>query len=215
MIFDPTLYIITTEVPDMNRDHVETARLALQGGATSVQFRDKEMDQERFLEIASRLFDMCREKGVPFIINDQMETAVSLKPDGVHLGQSDTPLAKARSQLGDSSIIGISVSTVEEAVEAENAGADYLGVGPIFETPSKADALAPIGYEVIREIRKAVKTPLVAIGGINTLNVDQVILAGADGIAVIAALALAEDMARETQKLKKIVIEAKERRDGK
>lgn len=213
-MFDPTLYAITTEVPEMNRDHIETARLAIEGGATVVQFRDKTLERLPFLETAVRIFNLCYEKDVPLIINDRVEEAISLKAHGLHLGQSDTPIEAVREIVDHNLVIGLSVSSVEEALKAKEKGADYLGVGPIFETPSKADALDPIGCDTLKAVRAAVDLPLVAIGGINASNIEEVILSGADGIALISAIALADDMVRETKNIKKLIIEAKEKQNA-
>ncbi len=138
-------------------------------------------------------------------MNDRVDVAAAVGADGVHLGQEDIPLEAARKMLGSMAIIGVSAACVEEAIEAERGGADYLGVGPIFPTPSKDDAGEPIGLDGLKEIRRAVNIPLIAIGGINQDNLEAVMEAGADGAAVISAVAGAEDMVAAARRLAQII----------
>ncbi len=179
------LYLIT----DHNRDHrlVDRVRAAVRGGVQIVQYRDKEVSPNEQMRMACELAKLCRAANVIFIINDSPALARACNADGVHLGQQDMTLTEARALLGPDKIIGISTRTVDQAKKAEEDGADYIAIGSMFPTGSKVDA-EHVGVERLREIRRVVTTPLVAIGGINRCNVSEVIAAGADAIAVISAV---------------------------
>ncbi len=179
------LYIIT----DHDRDGGLGQRVAaaLEGGARIVQYRDKERPFEQQVAAAIRLGELCRKHGALFLVNDSPQLALAAGADGVHLGQQDAGIDAARRLLGPGRIIGISTRTVEQAVAAEKDGADYIAVGSMFATGTKADAVQ-VGPERLREIRAAVTRPIVAIGGIDRTNAGEVIAAGADAVAVIAAV---------------------------
>lgn len=187
------LYVITTPVPHMGRSHLDVAEAAVAGGAQVIQLREKNETSD-ILEMARRLRELTRRAGIKFIVNDRVDVALAAEADGVHLGQEDASFSAARRVLGNQRIIGISATSIEEAVEAERQGADYLGVGPIFPTPSKSDAAEPMGCDLLAEIRRRVKIPLVAVGGITADNLEEVLSAGADSVAVISAVAMAPDM---------------------
>jgi len=195
------LCVITAEVPDMGRTAITIAKEAILGGATIIQLREKNADSREFLNIAKLLLNLTKKAKIPLIINDRVDIALAANADGVHLGQEDMPIAEARRIVGKNKIIGISATDLKEAIKAEEQGADYLGVGPVFPTPSKEDATEPMGIEGLIEVREYVKIPLVAIGGINRENIDKVIQAGANGIAVISAVALAPDIREATREL--------------
>lgn len=195
------LCVITRAVPRLHRDHLDVARGALQGGARFLQFREKEMSTRELVETAAALLRLAREFGATLIVNDRVDVALAVGADGVHLGESDLPVAVARRLLGPSAIIGASAATVERARRAEAEGANYLGVGPIYPTGSKADAGEAIGLGPLAALRAAVSLPLLAIGGINAGNAAEVIRAGARGIAVISAVSDAEDMAHAAAEL--------------
>jgi len=169
---------------------------AIRGGVTLFQFREKGKGARKGEEkkvLGEKLKWICQKNGIPFLVNDDIALALELDADGVHVGQEDEPLASVREKLGDK-IIGVSAYTLEEARQAANGGADYLGVGPIFPTKSKEDAKAAKGTTVIREIRQnGIRIPIVGIGGIGPGNAKSVIEAGADGVSVISAIAGAED----------------------
>ncbi len=167
---------------------VQDAMDAINAGARIIQLRDKKAGREDMLRAARKLKEVAEKNGVLFIVNDNAQVAVESGASGVHLGQQDMGISQARKMMGGK-IVGISVSTLKEAIEAEKNGADYLGVGPIFPTSTKSDAARPIGLEGLREIRRAVKVPIIAIGGINSGNARSVIEAGADGICAISATA--------------------------
>lgn len=172
-----------------NRHDVEEARLA---GACAIQYRNK---NGSFEEQLSEAFELRkRSQGTPFIVNDDVEIALRTDADGVHVGQDDSSCLKARTVLGAEKIVGVTVHNLEEALRAEQDGADYLGVSPVFSTTTKKDAGNPGGLELVSGIRKRVKLPLVAIGGINLSNAAQVIQAGADSICAISAVVASPDV---------------------
>ena len=206
------LCVITRNVAHLNRTHLDVARAALEGGATIIQFRDKELDSRALLDLSLQLRQLTRAHGATFIVNDRLDIALASDADGVHLGQADLPVAVARRLMGEQAIIGCSASSPQEATAAEAAGASCLGVGPVYPTGSKSDAGEAIGVSAIAQIRRAVQIPLLAIGGITCQNVAEVIAEGADGIAVIAAVAEAPDMVAAAADLRRCVQEARRAR---
>jgi thiamine-phosphate pyrophosphorylase len=201
------LYVITCAYPELERGHLDIARAALEGGADALQLRDKQVGGGGLLRLACKMRDLVGEYGKECLItvNDRVDVALAAEVDGVHLGQEDLPAKVARRLVGEGMVLGISASTVEEALLAQEGGADYLGVGPGFPTPSKADACAPIGIGGLRAIVDAVDLPVVAIGGISEENLRQVFEAGATGIAVISAVAAAPDMPEAVLRLRMAV----------
>jgi len=165
---------------------------SVEGGATIIQLRGKKWAGRKFLEIGIKSVRFLRPKKIPLIINDRVDIALACEAEGVHLGQDDMPLPYARKILGTNRIIGISAGSIKEAEAAEDGGADYVGVGPIFATSSKEDIGPLLGLEGLRKIREKVKIPILAIGGISATNVGDVIAAGADGVAVISAITTAK-----------------------
>jgi len=200
---DWTLYVVT----DGKENLSERVRLALEGGATCVQFRDKRLADERMREEAMAIFDLCKEHGVPFFVNDHIGLAQELRTDGIHLGQDDIPGVDIRA-LANDHVVGISAKTVEEAVRAEHAGAHYVGVGACFPTGSKDDA-SYIDLSVIETIRRAVSIPIVLIGGINGSTLPQLAPYPFDGIAVISAILSASDPKSAAQRLKAFIANIK------
>lgn len=190
---DYTLYLVTDRDLALGRTLDEVIQPAVRGGVTCVQLREKKSPAREFLELARMTRKSLDNLGIPLIINDRLDIALAAGADGVHLGQSDIPLEDARRILGKDWIIGISASSVRSAVEAERGGADYIGVSPVFSTPTKTDTSPALGLEGLREMRKAVSIPLVGIGGLNTGNAAEVIRSGADGIAVVSAVMSAPD----------------------
>ncbi|MDR5695985.1 MAG: thiamine phosphate synthase [Armatimonadota bacterium] len=197
---DLTLYVITDRRLS-GRSHEEVAEAAIRGGATVIQFREKDASTREMVEIASRLREITKRYGVPLIVNDRVDVALAVDADGVHVGTEDMPIAIAKRLIGPGKVVGASASTVEEALFAVEQGADYLGVGSIFATGTKVDAGPPIGIERLVEIASRVPIPVVAIGGIHHGNVAEVIRAGANGVAVISAVVAAEDIADSTRRL--------------
>lgn len=202
MSLDLSLYVITTCVPALGRSHEDVARAALAGGASVIQFRDKSMDDAAFMEAALAVAKVARQAGAPVIVNDRLEIALEIGAEGVHLGVNDGDIAAARKRIPGGMILGASATTYEEALDMYQAGADYLGVGPVFPTASKSDAARAMGTGELARICRAVKIPVVAIGGINRESIRQVIDAGACGVAVISAIANAEDMTEAATKLR-------------
>ena len=173
----------------------------LEGGTTFVQLREKELDEEHFLEEAKEIKKLCAKYNVPFVINDNVEIALEIDADGVHVGQSDMEAGDVRAKLGPDKIIGVSAQTVEQALLAQERGADYLGVGAVFHTDSKADA-ADVDHETLKSICEAVDIPVIAIGGISKDNVGELAGSGICGIAVISAIFAEKDIKGATQELK-------------
>jgi len=194
------LYVVIDTEWLKGRSHIKIAEQAIRGGAKIIQLRCKERNTREFLSIAGDLKNICAEKEVLFIINDSMEVALAVGADGLHVGQEDLPTATARKMMPIDMILGCSVSNVAEAAAALADGADYLGVGAIFSTATKESARA-VGIERIKEIKKAVNLPIVAIGGINEDNLKDVIKAGADAAAVISAIMGAADIEAATRQL--------------
>ncbi len=201
---DLRVYVITTVVPRLGRDHFAIADAALRGGATAVQFRDKTMPDAEFAVAAKRILQLARAAGTPLIINDRVDVALAICADGIHVGQQDANARDVRRMLPPGMTLGVSATNYDEALAAADSGADYLGVGPIFTTPSKADAAPPLGLQELSRICRHVHVPVVGIGGITPANLPSVIAAGAAGAAVIAAVAEASDMAAAAAELRSI-----------
>ena len=206
---DYSLYLVTDRGLARGRATLDIVQAAVSGGVTCVQLREKDCPTLEFIEQAQTIKTFLNTRKVPLIINDRLDVALAVAADGVHLGQSDMPLAMAKKMVGPSMLIGISAESVQDAVEAEKGGADYLGVSPIYATPTKSDTAPPLGMEGLREIKKRVKIPLVAIGGLNHLNAAEAVRNGADGVAVVSAIVAAEDPEKSSMLLKQIIDEAK------
>jgi thiamine-phosphate pyrophosphorylase len=207
---DYSLYLVTDRGLALGRSTLEIVKAAVDGGATVVQLREKDCSTREFIEQALAIKDFLKARRVPLIINDRLDVAQAVKADGVHLGQTDMSLELAKDILGDSMIIGISAESREDAIAAEKGGANYLGVSPIFATATKTDTAPPLGLAGLREIRKAVRLPLVGIGGLNTENSAAVIRSGADGVAVVSAIVAADDPQAAAGALKRIITEARQ-----
>lgn len=206
---DYSLYLVTDRGLSRGRSTLAIVQAAVRGGVTCVQLREKGASTREFIEEALNVKAFLKSSAVPLVVNDRVDVALAVGADGVHLGQNDLPLDRARALVGGSMLIGISVESIRDAVEAESGGADYLGVSPIFATPTKADTAAPLGLAGLNAIRCAVRTPLVAIGGVNRRNAAGVIRSGADGIAVVSAIVAAEDPERAARDLKREIAAAR------
>lgn len=198
------LYAVTDRSWLNGQTLYEQVEQALEGGATFVQLREKELDEEHFLEEAREIKELCRKYNVPFVINDNVDIALAMDADGVHVGQSDMEAGDVRAKLGPDKIIGVSAQTVEQALLAQSRGADYLGVGAVFPTGSKADA-SEVSHETLRKICEAVDIPVIAIGGIGKGNVKELSGSGICGIAVISAIFAQKDIKAATEELKDAV----------
>ena len=200
------LYAVTDRAWTGKQSLDEQVEEALQGGVTLVQLREKRLSKEQLIEEARRITAICHRYGVPLIVNDDYEAALAAGADGVHVGIEDTPVAAIRARAGKNFIIGATAKTVEQAQRAEREGADYLGVGAVFPSPTKQSAIR-ITNEQLREICASVTIPAVAIGGITQKNVAS--LKGSDmaGIAVVSAIFGADDILTATRSLKERAIE--------
>lgn len=193
---DLSLYVITDR-KIQKKSSEEVIEEATDAGASVIQLREKDLPTRLWVEEAQKAREVTRCKGIPLVINDRIDIALAVDADGVHLGEEDMPLILAR-KIAPSLIVGYSVSTVEEARKAEKEGADYLGAGTVFPTSTKKDAGEPIGLERLKEIKKAVHIPVVAIGGINLSNLEEVLATGVDGVAVVSAIVGAESIREAT-----------------
>jgi thiamine-phosphate pyrophosphorylase len=182
------------------RSHIEAARQIIQGGAKTIQLRDKITGKKELLPLAQQLKELCAEHNVLFIVNDYLDIALATDADGLHLGQSDLPIRIARKLLPIDKILGCSTTTVDQAVAAEADGADYIAIGSIYPTPSKETAVI-VGLKGLRQVRQVVKLPLVAIGGITKDNAAEVVAGGADSVAVISAILGAESLEEATREI--------------
>lgn len=182
---------------------LEQVEQALKGGVTCIQFRDKQLENDAFLREAKKMKVLCEKYHVPLIINDHVDIAVRCGADGVHVGQKDMEAKEVRKLVGEKMIIGVSARTVEQAIQAEQAGADYLGVGAVFGTSTKMDA-EKISLERIKEICQAVKIPVVAIGGVQKDNFPELAGTGVAGAALVSAIFSAQDIEEECRNLRNI-----------
>jgi thiamine-phosphate pyrophosphorylase len=199
------LYVITDEGQSRGLTHAQIAGLALKGGADVIQLRDKTMGGRGLMRQAREIRNFTKEAGKLFIVNDRLDIALACGADGVHLGQEDMALEDARAIVPESFIIGLTVHDVREAIEAESGGAAYIGLSPIFQTGSKADAGAACGVGMISAVKNAISIPVVAIGGIGPSNAREVLEAGADGLAVISAVVGQQDIAGAARRLRAII----------
>ena len=197
------LYAVTDRAWVGKQSLYQQVESALKGGATCVQLREKELDEETFYEEAVAISALCRQYGVPFFINDNVEIAVKCHADGIHVGQEDMAAAQVRQRVGDGMMIGVSVHSVEEALEAVRNGADCLGVGAMFSTSTKTD-INVLSKETLRDICAAVDIPVVAIGGIHKSNLSQLAGTGVDGVALVSAIFAADDIESECRLLRKL-----------
>ena len=201
---DMVLYAVTDRHWLNGESLYSQVEKALKGGATFIQLREKNLGEEEFLAEAKEIARLCKSYHVPFVINDNVEIAKKVDADGVHVGQSDMEALDVRAQLGEDKIIGVSARTVEQALLAEKHGADYLGVGAVFQTGTKTDA-REVEHSVLKEICTKVDIPVVAIGGITQDNVKELSGSGINGVAVISAIFAQKDIETATAKLKSCV----------
>ncbi len=203
------LYVITCPPKDGSGGYEAMVRAACEGGADVLQFRDKLITGRERYAVAARLRKICRDSGVLFIVNDALEVALTVEADGVHLGQDDLPVAEAKKLMHPMGIknflVGCSTHSLEQALEAKRQGADYIGIGPVFATPTKP-TYNPVGLELLRTVTSQVETPHVAIGGIDATNVNQVLAAGAKRVAVVRAVCGAGDIAAAAKRLKEAMM---------
>lgn len=194
------LYAVTDRAWVGTKSLYEQVKEALENGVTCVQLREKELNESDFLKEAKQISTLCKEYKVPFIVNDNVNIAIACKADGIHIGQEDMELTNVRKLVGEDMIIGVSAHTVEEAIKAQEGGADYIGIGAVFATSTKTD-VDVLSFETLRSICEAVDIPTVAIGGIKKDNICKLKGSGIDGVAVVSAIFAANDIATATKEL--------------
>lgn len=195
------LHILTDTVLQSRFSHMEITRLAITGGADTIQYRQKSGSTREMIEIARNMKQLCSEAGVTFIVNDRLDVAIAAEADGVHLGQDDFPIPMARELLGEGRIIGGSAATLDEARKSLSEGADYVGFGPVYPTSSKDDAGPVSGIDILKQVVEIIPLPIIAIGGVGAENIPDVMRAGAHGIAVISAVCCQDDPEEATRSL--------------
>ncbi|MBI2523270.1 thiamine phosphate synthase [Candidatus Woesearchaeota archaeon] len=189
--FDNNLYVITESAISKGRSNEFVVKEAIKGGAEIIQLREKQWDKNKIKKEAIKLLEICRKNNVLFIVNDYVDVTLEIGADGVHLGQLDMPIKEARKICGDKLIIGLSTHSIEQAIKADKEDVDYITIGPIFKTRAKDYT---VGTRLIKEIVSKVSKPLIAIGGINKSNIDEVLAQGVRNVAVISAVVAAENV---------------------
>lgn len=202
------LHILTDIVLQNRFSHMELAKLAIRGGADTIQFRQKSGPTREMIQVAGDVKQVCAERGVTFIVNDRVDVAIASGADGVHLGQDDFPIPLARELLGKGCIIGGSAATMEEARKCLSEGADYVGFGPVYPTTSKDDAGPVSGISILKGVVESIPLPIIAIGGVSAENAAEVMEAGAHGIAVISAVCCQQDPEQATRALHRALFNA-------
>jgi thiamine-phosphate pyrophosphorylase len=208
---DYSLYLVTDRKLSLGRSLLEMIKPAVDGGVTVVQLREKEVDSREFYREALGIKEFLDSRGIPLIINDRVDIALAIDAAGVHLGQEDLPVGVARKILGPGKVIGASVFTTDDAIRAEAAGADYLGLSPIFVTSTKPELTTQIGVEGIGPIRRATRLPLIGIGSMNEANAFSVIRAGLDGVAVVSAICCNPDACAAAERIMREILRARGR----
>jgi len=197
---DYRLYLVTDRDCLANRDLYESIEQAIRGGVTLIQLREKLVSSREFLDIAFAVKEITSRYQIPLIINDRLDIALAIEADGLHIGQDDLPLTVVRKLFGKDKIIGVSASTLDEAILAEQQGADYLGVGAMYATPTKLDAKT-VSLEQLAVIKRSVSIPVVAIGGINETNVRDIMATGIEGVSVVSAILAKQDVQKAAKDL--------------
>ena len=205
-----TLYAVTDRTWVKDTTLMDQVKEALEGGITFLQLREKHLSNEEFIKEAREMKELSKEYKVPFVINDNIEVALAVDADGVHIGQDDMSVEEARKLLGEDKIIGVSAHNVEEAIKAQKGGADYLGVGAVCATSTKKDANV-VSKEEIKKICHTVEIPVVAIGGIKKENIKTLEGTDVDGVAVVSAIFAAKDIKKDTKQLRSLVEEMKQK----
>ncbi len=200
-MFDLKLYLVTDRPLSLGRDMEWIVEEAVKGGVTMVQLREKDCSTRDFIQLAVGLKKKLQPYGVALIINDRADVAMASDADGLHIGQSDMPYDIARKLLGKDKIIGLSVETMEQVGQANMLDVDYIGISPVFSTPTKTDTLQPFGLEGVKRVMDISKHPAVAIGGVNATNIKDVFNAGVDGVAVVSAICSAKDPKKAAEEL--------------
>ena len=199
------LYLVTNRGLSLGRSLEEVVSEAVAGGVTMVQLREKDTSTGEFIRLACKLSDLLRPLGIPLIINDRVDVALAADADGVHIGQSDMPYEIARKLLGPDKIIGLSVENMKDLLRANELDVDYIGISPVYGTPTKTDTAEPFGLEGLRKAVELSVHPTVAIGGMNASTISDVISAGADGVAVVSAICSADSPRLAANELMNII----------
>ena len=202
---DLALYLVTDRGLSLGRDLETVVLQAVEGGVTLVQLREKDIDTRDVIALAQRLKAALAGSGVPLLINDRVDVALAVDADGVHIGQSDMPYGMARRLLGPDKIIGLSVETMDEVLQANGLDVDYVAVSPVFATHTKTDTLTPFGYEGLERACRLTRHPICGIGGMNAGTAGRAIACGADGVAVVSAIVSAPDPRLASKNLKEII----------
>jgi thiamine-phosphate pyrophosphorylase len=200
--FTTDLYCITAEEHSLGRSNIEVVREMIAAGIKIIQYREKDKKMKAKYQECQIIREMTKQAGVTFIVNDDIDLAILVKADGVHIGQDDLPIEKVRELVGENMIIGLSTHSPQQAQEAVARGADYIGVGPIFKTATKKDVCQPVGFEYLDYVIQNSKIPFVAIGGIKVDNIAEVAKRGADCIAVVTDITTAQDIQGRIKELK-------------
>lgn len=206
---DYSLYLVTDSKLSLGRSNLDIIEAAIDGGVTIVQIREKELGSKDFYDEALRVEELLKRRHIPLIINDRVDIALAVQADGVHIGAEDLPVGVVRSLVGPKMIIGVSVFTPDEARLAEQMGADYLGLSPIFITATKPELTHQIGIDGIPAIRKSTSIPLVGIGSMNASNAFEAVSAGLDGVAVVSGIVSQNDIMAAAKAIKAEVMRAK------
>ena len=209
--FDLSLYLVTDRSLSLGRPLETVVEEAVRGGVTMLQLREKDASTLDFYNLAMRLKSILKPYNVPLIINDRLDIALACDAGGLHIGQSDMPYSVARKLLGKDKIIGLSVESIQDAIDANNLDVDYIGISPVFGTQTKTDTAPALGLEGIGEITRISGHPSVGIGGINLTNAQDIIQAGADGISGVSAIMSAPDPQQSARQLKEIINKSKNR----
>ncbi|WP_378956067.1 thiamine phosphate synthase [Pelosinus sp. sgz500959] len=203
--FNTELYCITAEELSMGRSNVEVVKEMIAAGVKIIQYREKDKKMKVKYSECCIIRELTKKAGVTFIVNDDIDLAIIVQADGVHIGQDDLPIEKVRELVGEQMIIGISTHCPEEAQQAVQAGADYIGVGPIFKTATKKDVCAPVGFEYLDYVAKNIPIPFVAIGGIKLNNIPEVIKSGAQCVAIITEITTAGDIPERISQIREVI----------
>ncbi|HOP39682.1 MAG TPA: thiamine phosphate synthase [Geobacteraceae bacterium] len=201
--FNLDLHLVTNRNVSLGRDLLDIVQAAVQGGVSVVQLREKECATREFVELGQAVSSLLQKTSVPLIINDRVDVALAIGANGVHIGQSDMPYVDARRLLGPDAIIGLSVESEAHALAAEDLDVDYLGLSPVFTTPTKTELKEQLGLEGVAKIRRLSRHRLIAIGGINCENISAILKSGADGVAVVSAICSAPDPLMATRQLQR------------
>lgn len=210
--FDLSLYLVTDRALSAGRPLERIVEEAVQGGATMVQLREKDLPTREFLDLARSLKGLLAPRGIPLIINDRLDIAMACGAEGIHVGQSDMPVREIRRLGGPELLIGLSVESEEDARKAEDLDIDYIGISPVYTTPTKKELTSGLGPEGVRSICGLSRFPAVGIGGLNHENSAEIIRSGAEGVAVVSALCSVESPRKAAQTLSKLIRNAKDQR---